>query len=104
MSYARMNNDYYGPKNTPMVPAFIPADVNPYFPNPYSIGQVRTGARVDPAYVPEPEPIHQQWSRNVLKGANSHLAASTKSKRGRNVHLLNSTNAPRATAAQDFFF
>lgn len=105
----------YGPKNTPMVPAYVPPMVNPYFSNPFGYGQVRTGARVDPRYEAnyvrgyDPEqldkPIYEQWSEYILKGADSQLSTSTKSKRARNVNLLKKASSPESewSSRQDFF-
>jgi len=107
----------YGPRNTPMVPAYSPPKVDPYFPNPYGHGQVRTGAKVNQQYVVGYDPdqldhtIFETYANQVMKGADAQISTSTKSKRARNINMLNHTfGSPRATSPysdwsgrQDFF-
>lgn len=116
--YAELYNNYapspayyeaYGPSNEPSVPAYIPPRVNPYFPNPYGQGQVRTNAKVSPRYVRGYDPtqdrtIYEAYAEHIMKGADPRVTGSSKSKRARNVNLLNYTmGSPRSQTEKDFF-
>ena len=89
----------YGPSNQPQVPAYSPPLVDPYSVNPYGYGQIRS-AQLDPQcanrYVRGydqlqlDKPLYEQWSNRLInEGVTECVSTSSKSKRAKNVNLLN---------------